>query len=367
MTLLADVVEFLQDFAPLRLAADWDNVGLLLGDREAKVKRVMTCLTLTPEVAEEAASQNTELIVSHHPLLFRPTQKITSDTIEGRVILKLLQSNIAVYSPHTALDNTKGGINDGLAQRLGLQGVQSLRNHVGAASCKVVVFVPEAEIATVAEAMFQAGAGNIGQYSKCSFRLPGTGTFFGSESANPTVGQKGRLEEVAEFRLEAICPENKVDAVVKALRQAHSYEEPAYDVYALRPSPNRIGLGRVGNLQRPVTLRQLAEMVKKTLRAGNVQIAGDEKRKVQRIALACGAAGEFLADAVRAGADVFLTGEIRFHDCLAALTQQIAVLLPGHYPTERPGVEDLAIVLGRKFPALEVWASQKERDPLSCV
>src|SRR6516225_10243768 len=161
---------------------------------------------------------------------------MTGDAPEGRMLLSLIQSGVAVFSPHTAFDNTEGGINDSLAKRLGLVDVGPLRSREGIRQCKIVVFVPEADLSRVSDAMFQAGAGHIGQYSQCSFRLAGTGTFFGSDAANPTIGQKGRREEVAEWRLEAICPEAQVDGVVAALRRAHSYEEPAYDVYLLRPS-----------------------------------------------------------------------------------------------------------------------------------
>src|SRR5207253_491266 len=184
---VADVVDFLQQFAPPRLAASWDNVGLLLGDDAAAVERVLTCLTVTPESAAEAIDEHAQLIVTHHPILFRPTQRITTATPEGRILLALAQAGVAVYSPHTAFDNATGGINDILAQRLQLTQVQALRRQDGPRQCKIVVFVPDADLQRVSEAIFAAGAGHIGQYRECSFRLAGTGTFFGSDSTNPTV------------------------------------------------------------------------------------------------------------------------------------------------------------------------------------
>src|SRR5262245_25707096 len=235
MPTIASVIQFLGELAPPSLAADWDNVGLLLGDRAAAVQRIMTCLTVTPESAAEAVESNVQLIVTHHPILFRPTQRLTSDTPEGRTLLTLVRADVAVYSPHTAYDNTRDGINDALARRLGLTDIAPLRARDGAQECKVVVFVPDSDLARVSDALFAAGAGNIGQYSQCSFRLAGTGTFFGSDATKPTVGEKGRREEVNEWRLEAVCPEAAVEQVVAALRKAHSYEEPAYDVYPLRP------------------------------------------------------------------------------------------------------------------------------------
>jgi hypothetical protein len=243
--------------------------------------------------------------------------------------------------------------------------VQPLRTGNGPRSCKVVVFVPDADFAKVSDAMFAAGGGVIGEYRECSFRLAGMGTFFGNDSANPTVGQKGRREEVPEWRLEVVCPESIVDRVLAAMRSAHSYEEPAYDVYPLRPARSPIGEGRVGRLAVAVPLAEFATRVRSALRCGPVQIVGDGKRTVERIAIACGAAGEFLTDAVHARAEVFLTGEMRFHDWLAAEAQGIGLVLPGHYASERFAVEDLADKLRRRWPGTEVSASQRERDPVT--
>jgi dinuclear metal center YbgI/SA1388 family protein len=367
MTTVAEIIHSLEQFAPLELAADWDNVGLLLGDRATEVQRVMTCLTVTPESAAEAVEERAQLLVTHHPILFRAVRQLTGDTPEGRMLLTLARAGIAVFSPHTAFDNTRGGINEILARRLGMADVTPLRRRGASPQCKVVVFVPESDLARVMDALFAAGAGHIGQYSECSFRLAGTGTFFGSESTNPTVGQKGRREEAAEWRLEAVCPEAEVDRVIAAMRQAHSYEEPAYDIYSLRPSVSPLGEGRIGRLPQPISLTRFAQSVKDALNAGPVPTVGDPGRSVQVVAIACGAGGEFLSDAGRARADVLLTGEARFHDYLAAQAQGMALLLPGHYATERCGVEELATLLQTLWPHLRVWASRRERDPVNWV
>ncbi len=365
MASVADIIDYLNQFAPFHLAADWDNVGLLLGDRKARCERVMTCLTLTPEVAQEAIQANVNLVVTHHPILFRPIQRLTTDTPEGGMLLSLIQAGVAVHSPHTAFDNTAGGINDSLARRLGLVEVVALRRREGIRQSKIVVFVPESDLTRVSDAMFSAGAGHIGEYSQCSFRVSGTGTFFGSDAAQPTIGQKGRREEVSEWRLEVLCPESCREQVVEAMRQAHSYEEPAYDVYPLQPAT--IGEGRLGRLQQSQSLDQLAQTAKEVLKAARVQIVGDPSRSVERVALACGAGGEFLMDAVRAKAHVFLTGEIRFHDYLAAQANGLALVLPGHYATERFGIEELAERLHDKSPDLQVWPSKSESDPVRWI
>jgi dinuclear metal center YbgI/SA1388 family protein len=331
------------------------------------VRRLLTCLTVTPAVVAEALAEKAELIVTHHPILFRGAKRLSTASADGRLLWPLARAGVAVYSPHTAFDNTAGGINDSLARRLGLADVSPLRPRDGERKCKVVVFVPDADLGKVSDAMFGAGAGVIGPYEQCSFRLAGTGTFFGTENTNPTVGEKGRRENVSEWRLEVVCPEALLPGVLQAMRAAHSYEEPAFDVYPLKPLPGPGGEGRVGTLPSPVPLRDLAATVKRSLAAAATQVVGELDRPVRRVAVACGAAGEFLADAVRAKADVFLTGETRFHDYLSAEAQGVALILPGHYATERPAVEELATRLGTEFPELTAWPSRREADPVKWV
>jgi dinuclear metal center YbgI/SA1388 family protein len=367
MTTVADVAQLLERVAPLALAADWDNVGLLLGDPSRDVERVMTCLTVTPESASEAIREKADLIVSHHPILFRPVKTLTATTTEGRMLLALAKAGIAVYSPHTAYDDAPDGINAGLARRLGIS-AGPLRKlptgDPGTAKVKIVVFVPDKDLARVSDALFKAGAGEIGNYRECSYRIAGTGTFFGTDDSNPTVGSRGRRENVEEWRLEVVCPADRLDAVLRSMRGAHSYEEPAFDVYPLVAGPTHSGQGRIGTLARPTTLAEFAELVKSTLGATVVQTVGDGARPIRTVAIACGAAGEFLKDAIRKNADVFLTGELRFHEALAAQASGIAVVLPGHFATERPGVEDLAARIGAELPSLAAWPSRDERDPL---
>ncbi len=366
MPLVADVAGYLDRFAPPGLAADWDNVGLLLGDLANPAFRILTCLTVTPDVVQEALDESCEMIVTHHPVLFRGAKRFTSTSPDGRLLLPLIQANIAVYSPHTAFDNCPGGINDGLCYRLGLENVVPLRKRDGQRDFKLVAFVPTADLNKVSDALFAAGAGHIGHYEQCSFRTEGTGTFFGTEGTNPTVGESGRREEVNELRLEVAVPEGKVDAVIAALRSSHSYEEPAFDVYPLRAGSGG-GEGRIGDLPEPVQLGELVQRMKAKLRATAMQFVGDPAKPITRIGVACGAAGEFLKDAMKAGAEAFLTGEMRFHDLLTAEAAGIAIILPGHYASERPGVEDLASRLNSTFTGVTVWASRRERDPLQVV
>jgi dinuclear metal center YbgI/SA1388 family protein len=367
MPTVAEICAYLDRFAPPALAAEWDNVGLLLGDGAGDVRRILTCLTVTPAVVAEAIAEKVDLIVTHHPILFRGVKRLSTTTPDGRLLWPLARAGVAVYSPHTAFDNTTGGINDSIATRLGLMDVTPLRCREGERQCKVVVFVPDSDLTKVSDAMFEAGAGIIGQYEQCSFRLAGTGTFFGTESTNPTVGEKGRRADVSEWRLEVICREMNLPCVLAAMRKAHSYEEPAFDVYQLKSLPGPGGEGRVGNLPVETPLSELAATIRNKLSAGPTQVVGDLDRPVKRVAIACGAAGEFLADALKAKADVFLTGEMHFHDYLSADAQGIALVLPGHYATERPTVEELATRLQREFAGLGIWASRREAEPVRWV
>jgi dinuclear metal center YbgI/SA1388 family protein len=363
MASVAEIASALDRFAPIQTAAEWDNVGLLLGDRSSPVERAMTCLTITPDVVEEAVREGVHLIVAHHPILFRGAKQLTADRGDGQLVLPLARAGVAVYSPHTAFDNCPGGINDILCRRLGISNAVPLRPREGGREFKLAVYVPDSDLARVSDALFEAGAGVIGQYTQCSFRIPGKGTFFGSDETNPAVGQKGRREEAEEWRLEVVVPEAKVAGAVRAMRAAHSYEEPAYDIYHLKAGLSG-GEGRIGELEQPATLGELAGLVKSALAAPSVQIIGDLSRIVRRMAVACGAAGEYLSDSIRSNADTFLTGEMRFHDALAARSAGIGVLLPGHYATERPGIEELAEKLAADWPGIAVWASRSECDPL---
>jgi dinuclear metal center YbgI/SA1388 family protein len=368
MTCIDDVARWMEDFAPSRLAEEWDNVGLLWGDPSAVVTRIMTCLTVTPTTSDEAIEAGAELIVSHHPVLFRAVKRVRADQPATAPLWRLARAGVAIYSPHTAFDNTLGGINDGLAQRLGLTEVRPLRPTASTSTAfKVVVFTPRSDRPAVLAAAFAAGAGRIGAYDECSFTSPGFGTFFGTEGANPSVGQAGRRETVREQRIELLCPGQHLPAVLAAIRSHHSYEEPAIDVYPLHPLVHNsgTGTGRIGRLAEPTTLDLLAARIAAVLPAPGLQVVGSPSQPIRRVAIVCGAGDDFLGDALRAGADVLLTGEARYHRALEAEALGLTLIVAGHHATERPGVEDLAGRLGRAFPSLLVWASRREIDPLT--
>ncbi|RUL84981.1 Nif3-like dinuclear metal center hexameric protein [Tautonia sociabilis] len=363
MTTVAEIASWLEEFAPTRLAEGWDNVGLLLGDPAATVERVMTCLTVTPRSAGEAIGAGVGLIVSHHPVWFKPVQRLRADGEDG-VLWSLARAGIGIYSPHTAFDNTRGGINDVLCELLGLEEVGPLKPPGTSQGCKVVVFSPESDREAVLAAAFGEGAGRIGDYEECSYTVAGFGTFLGLEGTNPTVGRPGRRESAPEHRIEFVCPRERLPGVLAAVRRAHSYEEPAIDVYPTIVAGQGPGVGRVGRLPSRTSLGALARSLRERLPAPGLQFVGEPEREVERVAVACGGADEFVRDAAQAGADVFLTGEARFHRALEAEALGMGMIVAGHHATERPAVEMLADRLGRAFPGLLVWASREETDPL---
>jgi dinuclear metal center YbgI/SA1388 family protein len=367
MKKVVDILVWLDQFAPRELAEDWDNVGLLWGDPSEPIRSAMTCLTVTDTTAAEAIERGAGMIVSHHPVLFRAVRQVAvRGGSPSSFLWPLARAGIAVASPHTALDNCRGGINDLLAERIGLVEVGPLRPSRSTAEFKVVVFTPEADRTRVLDAAFAAGAGRIGPYRECSFGTQGTGTFFGEEGTHPAVGQAGRREEAPEWRLEVICEERQLQHVLRAIHEAHSYEVPAVDVYPLHPISSGPGVGRLGRLPAPERLGDLAARVAQRLDAPRLQFVGDPEKIVERVAIACGAGDDFLADA-RLRADVLLTGEARYHRAVEAEALGLGLILAGHHATERPGVEMLARRLAEAFPDLEVWASARERDPLRGV
>ncbi len=367
MLTVDEISRWMEQFAPLPLAESWDNVGLLWGDRNAPIERLMTCLTVTPESADEAVAECAGMIVTHHPILFRPVHKVTADRREGAMLWRLAKAGVAVYSPHTAFDNADHGINAGLADRLELLDVEGLKPSKAREEFKVIVFAPAADRKAILDAAFAAGAGRIGDYDQCSFTTGGQGTFFGTEGTNPAIGRAGCRESVREWKIEMVCPAIALSTVLSAIRIAHSYEEPAIDVFPLHPIPAGPGIGRVGLLTKSASLANFAGEVRTSLNCGAVQVVGDLDRAVRRVAIGCGAGDDFVEDAARAGADVLVTGEVRFHTVLNAEAQGLGLALIGHYASERFGVEDLAWRLGRAFPSLTAWASLRERDPIQLI
>ncbi len=336
---LDKLLNVLRRLAAERLAEDWDNVGLLLGDPAWPVRRAMLCIDLTEPVLEEAVAAKVNLIVAYHPPIFGPLKSVTTGDATQRIVLDAARRRIGLYSPHTALDAAEGGINDWLCDGLGAGTRRPIRPTSAAATVKLVTFVPPGDADRLRRALAAAGAGQIGDYSDCSFSVEGQGTFIGGAGTKPAVGERGRLEHVPEWRIEMVCPAARVSQVVAALRRAHPYEEPAFDLYPLQPPPDAAddatGQGRVVTLEKPIRLQTLVRRVKAHLGVGHLNVAAaNGSMQIQRIGLCAGAGGALLDEA--GPIEAFVTGEMRHHDVVAAVSRGVSVVLAGHTQTERP-------------------------------
>jgi dinuclear metal center YbgI/SA1388 family protein len=353
----------LEEIAPVRYAADWDNVGLLAGDPSQPIHKVLLTIDYTTAVADEARREGCDVVFAYHPPVFRPVKRV----VAGSLLYDAIRRGVALYSPHTALDVAEGGTNDMLADALGMMERAPLRAaEAKASSVKLVVFVPEENVAAVSQAMFDAGAGRIGAYSSCSFRSAGTGTFFGEEGANPAVGERGKLEEVAELRVETVVPLARVAEVVTAMRAAHPYEEPAFDLVSLVAAPSGLGMGRVGAVPR-VSRGELFRRVKAALGVEHLLVAGPTEGDVERAAACAGSCGDLFEDAIRKKADVYLTGEMRHHDVLRAAEAGMTVICARHSASERAVLSRVAARIAARIPDLPVVVSREDRDPLNVV
>jgi dinuclear metal center YbgI/SA1388 family protein len=365
---LREFISALDQIATLRYAETWDNVGLLAGDPQQAVTRAMLCIDYTTEVADEGRNLNCDCIIAYHPPLFDAVKRITADG-PSSLIHDAIRRGVAIYSPHTALDVAEGGTNDMLADAIRMVERKPLRPVASKSTdCKLVTFVPENEVARVSDALFSAGAGWIGNYSQCSFRSAGTGTFFGETGTNPSVGEAGHLESVPEIRLETIVPIARASAVIAALRAVHSYEEPAFDLIPLAVESSPLGLGRVGLLASPTPVTELVDRIKSELGVGAILLAGGEDRLVERVAVCAGACGNLLDDAITAGAEFYLTGEMRHHDAIKAVRAGIAVVCTLHSNSERAVLKRLKSRLEELLTASdrpEILLSLSDRDPFS--
>ena len=315
MPRLQDVVAALERRYPTALAEPWDAVGLVCGDPDDRVARVLFAVDPVDVVVDEALGRGADLLVTHHPLLLRAVHGVPSTDAKGRVVHRLLRGGAALYAAHTNADAADPGVSDAMAAALGLVDLRPLAPVASEPLDKVVTFVPDSHLDRVLDAVHGAGAGVIGGYDRCSFTTPGTGRFRGGEGTSPAVGRPGRVEAVAEVRVETVVPRRRRAAVVSALLAAHPYEEPAFDVLELAAMPSTRGIGRVGRLPEPVPLSRFAADVAAALPAtvAGVRFAGDPDAVVRSVAVCGGAGDSLLAAAADAGADVYVTSDLRHH------------------------------------------------------
>ena len=351
---LADVVAVLDELYPPALAESWDAVGLVTGDPDQPVRRVLLAVDPMRAVIDEAIGRQADLILAHHPLLLRGVNSVAATTPKGRVVHDLIRAGTALHVCHTNADNANPGVSDALAAALGLRDTRPLKPLPEAPMDKLVVYVPRAEADALIDALASAGAGRIGDYERCAWSTTGEGTFRPLAGANPTLGRVGDVERVPEARVEMVLPRHRRRAVVEALLAAHSYEEPAYDVFELAALPGGQGGGRVGELERAESLRDFAERVATALPATEqgVRVAGDPDRPVRSVAVV-GGAGDSEFDRVRsAGVDAYVTADLRHHPATEARAYGVPALVDvAHWASEWPWLTDAARLLTEALAA----------------
>jgi len=368
--MIGELALALEAVAPARLAAEWDKVGMLVGDPSRPLKRALLCIDLTEETLAEAIRRKCQAIVAYHPPIFEPIARLTAWEPRGALLLRCIEHGIALFSPHTALDAVRGGVTDWLAEQLGagerwaIEPASAVRPGEG---LKIVTFVPAYAVQVVREAMARAGAGTIGAYRKCSFELAGSGTFEGGAGSKPAVGKRGRFERVAEVRLEMVCEPRAQAAVMQAIRAVHPYEEAPIDVFRTEPSRDLAqGHGRIVRLETPLTCAQAVARLRRALGlpAGAVQVVEARRgRRHARVGFVPGAGFSLMAKAADAGCTLFVTGEARHHDQLAARARGCDLLLAGHSQTERGYLPRLAASLRPHLPGVAIQVSTADAPP----
>ena len=371
MTTVGAAIAALEEAYPPGLAADWDAVGLVCGDPADALRSVLVAVDPVPETVEEAVADGAQLLVTHHPLLLRGVHGVGADTPKGALVHRLVRAGAALFTAHTNADAADPGVSDALAVAIGLDVVGPLEPAAAPPLDKIVTFVPTGpDLGAVHTALSAAGAGNVGDYSHCSFATAGTGQFKPLAGAHPAVGEVGRLERVAETRLEMVLPRHRRTAVLAALRAAHPYEEPAFDLLELAPVPSTRGLGRIGALPAPEPLSAFAARVAKGLpaTAWGVRAAGDPDRTIHRVAV-CGGAGDSALDAaLAAGVDAYVTADLRHHPASEHLLRPAAPALVdvAHWASEWPWCAQAAAVLRAALGgSVEVRVSTRRTDSWS--
>lgn len=354
---IGDILAALERFAPLSFQEDYDNSGLQLGLTKVEATGVLLCLDITEEIIDEAVGLDCNLIVSHHPLIFRPLKSVTGRNYVERCIMKALKNDITVYSAHTNLDNIFQGVNMEISKRLGLKNVQILCPQTDV-MMKLVTFVPTDHLDKVRSALFDAGCGKIGNYDSCSYVSSGEGTFRALEGASPYVGEQNRLHHEKEERLEVVFYSHLKYKVLDTLLAVHPYETPAYDIYELFGVSANAGGGMVGELEIPVPAVEYMELIKREFGVERLAYSGNPERLVKRVAV-CGGSGSFLiSDAIREKADLFMTGEIKYHE-MCGVENDIVLVETGHYESEQFTQNLLEDFLKVNFKDLKIIRTNK--------
>lgn len=359
---ISEITSCIESQAPLSLQESYDNAGLLVGNPQDETDNALITLDVTEAVIEEAIAGGFRLIIAHHPLIFGGIKKINSQTETGRCLLRAIRNRIAIYAAHTNLDNISGGVNSMICRKLGLNDCRILSPARGQMK-KLVTFIPTAQSQSVQEALFRAGAGHIGHYDSCGFSTDGTGSFRGDESARPFAGQSGQFHKEKEVRFETIFPAHRQQQVVHALLETHPYEEVAYDLYTLDNAHPLAGSGMIGFLPQKTEEKIFLESLKETFGIPVIRHSKLTGRKIEKVAV-CGGSGSFLIrQALQSGANIFLTGDLKYHQYFEAEGRIILADI-GHFESEQYTKELFSELLIKKFPKFAVRLSEINTNPV---
>ena len=360
--ILSEIINCLETIAPTALQENYDNAGLLVGNKEMEISKALICLDSTEEVLDEAIAKGANLIIAHHPIVFKGLKKINGNNYVERVIIKAIQHNIAIYAIHTNLDNVLGGVNQKIAEKIGLKNCKILSPQNNQLK-KLVTFSPVAHVEDVRQALFDAGCGNISNYEECSFNVEGFGTFKGNENANPFVGEKGKLHHETEIRIEVIFLAFQENKVLKALFKAHPYEEVAFDIYQLQNDHPQIGAGLIGELNDETEEIEFLKIIKKQFQAACIKHTNLLGKNVKKVAV-CGGAGSFLLHkAIQQKADFFITADFKYHEFFDA-EKKIVIADIGHYESEQFTTDLLFEILSKKYPTFALLKTETNTNPI---
>lgn len=360
---LKDITSYLESIVPKQIQESYDNSGLILGDSNQDINGVLASIDVTEDIIDEAVELNLNLIVSHHPIVFSGLKKITGSNYIERVIRKAIKNDIAIYAMHTNLDNIFDGVNREICRRLNLKNcriLKALENGL----YKLVTFIPNDSLKKVQEAVFNSGAGHIGNYDSCSYNLEGYGTFRAGDEANPYVGEKGKIHEEPEIRFETIFPKYLKSDVISALLQSHPYEEVAYDIYPLENNFNNAGAGMVGELENEIEEIKFLNSLKYLFNTDIVRHTKLLNRKIKKIAV-CGGSGSFLLnDAIRNKAHIFISSDFKYHQFFDA-EDKIIIADIGHYESEQYTKDVIYNLLIKKIATFAVHISKINTNPIN--
>jgi dinuclear metal center YbgI/SA1388 family protein len=357
------LTSYLDSVIPLSFQEDYDNAGLQVGEPQKEITSAIVCLDVTEAVISEAISSQCDLIVSHHPLIFKGIKSLTGKTYIERILSEAIRKDIAIYSAHTNLDMLANGVSRKMAEKTGLKEVTVLAP-LEKTLIKLVTYIPESHFKDVRDAVFEAGAGVIGNYDNCGFSSSGTGSFRGNEKTNPFRGEIGKVHSEKEIRFETVLFSYLQDKVITALKNSHPYEEVAYDLYALENKNIEIGLGCVGLLDKPLSEDDFLKLISGIFGAKGIRYSKLTGKNISKVAFCGGSGASLLNRAINSGADVFVTADIKYHDFFRT-ENKILLVDAGHFETEKFSVEILKDLIIKKFPKFAVRFSETNTNPIN--